>query len=294
MMLCVLLPAGVTLVTSLWKAVYYDVEPIWNLENYRTVLTDPLYNETLIHTIVVAGIVGLLAAALSIPLAWTIVFKMRRHRLLALGVVVMSLWIGYLLRIYGWRLFFGSEGVVNGALEGLGLIDEPIRPLLFTDFTVVVGLVHLALPFAFIPIYLAFERLPRELLEAGSDLGANRRRAAMFVVLPIVGNSIVAGITFGFIISFGDYFAPPFLGAPGSSLIGNIAQAQFGSALNRPLGSAIGVVMVVVIALVLILPQLAVRQAGKLARRRRERERDAALRDIELAAGQAPSGRALA
>jgi spermidine/putrescine transport system permease protein len=201
----------------------------------------------------------------------------------------MSLWIGYLLRIYGWRLFFGSEGVVNGALQQLGITDEPIRALLFTDFTVVVGLVHLALPFAFIPIYLAFERLPREVLEAGSDLGANRRRTAIYVVLPIVGNSIVAGVTFAFIISFGDYFAAPFLGAPSSSLIGNIATAQFGAALNRPLGSAIAVIMIVVMALVLILPQLALRLGARLSRRRRERERDAALRDVTAAAGKVPS-----
>lgn len=290
MALCVLLPAGITLLTSFWSTVYYDVEPLWNIDNYLTVLTDPLYNETLLRTVVMASIVGIATAALSIPLAWTIVFKMRKHRLFALGVVVMSLWIGYLLRVYGWRLFFGSEGVVNGALERLGIIDEPIRALLFTDFTVVVGLVHLALPFAFIPIYLAFERLPREVLEAGSDLGANRRRAAAFVVAPIVGNAVLAGASFGFIISFGDYFAAPFLGAPSSSLIGNIATAQFGSALNRPLGSAIGVIMVVVIALVLIVPQLLLGAASRVSRRRRERERDAALGAIGLTAPRvAPS-----
>ena len=277
MTLCVLVPAGITVLTSFWSTAYYKVVHDWNLDNYKTVLTDPLYYDTLVRTIVIAAIVGVVAAALSVPLAWTIVFKMRRRRLLALGVVVMSLWIGYLLRIYGWRLFFGSHGVVNGALESLGLIDKPIDALLFTDFTVVVGLVHLAIPFAFVPIYLAFERLPRETLEAASDLGANRMRTNLFVVAPIVGDAVLAGFSFGFIISFGDYFAPTFLGGPSSALIGNIASAQFGAALNRPLGSAIGVTMVVIIMLVLALPQVVLRIGRSVARRRAEEEREAAL-----------------
>lgn len=290
LLICVVVPAGLTVLTSFWSVVSYRVAAVWQLGNYEKIFSDPLYSDTLVRTVLIAATVGIITACASVPLAWTIVFRMRRRRLLALGVVVMSLWIGYLLRLYGWRLFFGSHGFVNGVLQSLGLIDHPIDALIFNDFSVIVGLVHLALPFAFIPIYLAFERLPPTLLEASQDLGANRRRTAMSVVWPIVGDSIVAGATFGFIISFGDYFAPTFLGAPSSALIGNIASAQFGAAINWPLGSALGVVMVVVILLVLAVPRLLEGAFTNVARRRSLRERERALADAYVVNPQAQSG----
>jgi spermidine/putrescine transport system permease protein len=253
----VVTPTVITVLTSFWSVVFYRVAHVWQVGNYTVLFTNPLYYRTLLRTLVMAGTAGAIAATLSLPLAWVIAFKVRRHRTLLLGLVVMSLWIGYLLRIYGWRLLFGDQGVVNSLLQSIGLIQRPLHFLLFSNFAVIVALVHLSLPFAFVPIYLALERLPRELLEASADLGANRRRSTTYVVLPIIGYNIWAGTTFAFIISFGDYFAPLFVGAPNSSLIGNIAAAEFGPAINRPLGSAIGVLMVVVCLLALMIPRVA-------------------------------------
>jgi spermidine/putrescine transport system permease protein len=180
---------------------------------------------------------------------------------------VIALWMGYLLRAYGWRLVFGEEGVINVTLEKLGLVHHPLNFLLFNDFAVIVVLVHLSLPFAFMPIYLALERLPRDLLDASSDLGANRTRTAVNVVAPIIGNSVWAGATFAFIISFGDYFAPQLVGGPGSTMIGNIAASQFGAAVNWPFGDAIGVVMVLIVFLALVIPVLVWRLVPMLWRR---------------------------
>lgn len=253
-LLLVVVPGAIAVVTSFWGVENYRVARKWQLGNYEQIFSNEIYYRTLIRTFVLASITGVVAAAMSVPLAWTIVHKVKRYRLALLGLVVMALWMGYLLRVYGWRLFFGAEGVINTALTRVGLIDEPLTFLIFSDFAVVVALIHLALPFAFIPIYLAVERLPRNLLDAASDLGANRTRAAVFVVLPIIGSSIWAGATFAFIVSFGDYFTPIFLGAPNSAFIGNIAVNQFGAAINWPLGAAIGVVMVCVVLGALAVP----------------------------------------
>jgi spermidine/putrescine transport system permease protein len=266
MALFVLVPAVITVITSFWGVVNYRVAHVWQVDNYTRLIQDPLYYTTLARSLEKAAITGVIAAALSIPLAWTIVFRIRRRRLFALGIVVMALWMGYLLRAYGWRLVFGADGVVNTILQSLGLTHHPLSFLLFNDFAVIVVLVHLSLPFAFVPIYLAFERLPRALLDASSDLGATRARTATHVVLPIVGNSIWAGATFAFIISFGDYFAPQLVGAPSSAMIGNIATSQFGAAVNWPFGDAIGVAMVAVVFFALVVPFLLYRAFSMLRR----------------------------
>ena len=202
----VVVPAAITVITSFWSIVNYRVAHVWTLHNYGQIFHNSLYYDTLLHTVEKAAITGVVAATLSLPLAWTIVFHIRRRRLFALGLVVIAMWMGYLLRAYGWRLVFGDQGVINVTLEKVGLTDHPLSFLLFNDFAVIVVLVHLSLPFAFIPIYLALERLPPDLLDAASDLGANRRRSLLYVVRPIVGNSVWAGATFAFIVSFGDLF----------------------------------------------------------------------------------------
>ena len=255
----VIAPLGMTMITSFWRIVNYRLSVDWNTDNYADFFNNSLYYDTLLRTLAVAAIAGVIAAVMSIPLAWVIVFKIRRGRVAVLGLVVMAMWIGYLLRIYGWRLVFGAEGVVNTALGKLGLVDQPVGFLLFSDFALVVALVHLSLPFAFIPIYLALERLPPDYLDAASDLGANRRRSFLLVALPIVGNAIWAGATFAFVISFGDYFSAILVGAPDSALIGNLAASQFGTTVNWAFGAAIGVLLVIVVFAALALPPLMLR-----------------------------------
>jgi spermidine/putrescine transport system permease protein len=121
---------------------------------------------------------------------------------------------------------------------------------------VVIALTHLATPFALMPIYATFEQVPKALHEAAADLGAGPFRTAWLVTLPLTLHGIVAGAAFAFILAFGDFLAPLLVGGPDGIMISNVAASQFGSAFQWPLGSAIAVIMFLVVVVVLLLPTL--------------------------------------
>jgi spermidine/putrescine transport system permease protein len=172
------------------------------------------------------------------------------------GTVVIALWMGYLLRIFGWRIALGRAGVINTVLMEIGVIDHPFSFLVFSRFAVILAQTHLAMPFAFIPIYSAMERLSPATMQAASDLYASRARSLLHVELPLISAGLITGAMFAFVLAFGDYFAPALVGAPSNVTIGTIAADQFGQAFNWPLGAAIGVVMTVTVLVAIGLPDL--------------------------------------
>jgi spermidine/putrescine transport system permease protein len=154
--------------------------------------------------------------------------------------------------------------VLNGILMGLGIVHHPVNAFLFNNFSVILALTHLCTPFALVPIFAVMEQIPRALHSAAGDLYAPRARTFWHVTLPLAAHGILAGASFAFILSFGDYYAPALIGGPGDSLIGNIASSEFGASFQWPLGAALGLVMFGVVMLVLAIPVL----AGMLLRRR--------------------------
>jgi len=255
-LVCVVLPGLVVLAMSFWRVENYRVIPDFNLDAYTRILTRPVYLDTMRKSLGIAAVVAMLTLLLAIPLAYVIAFKVRRNRALWYGLIVMSLWVGYLLRAYAWRIILGSNGILNGFLIDIGVIREPRTFLLFSPFAVVLTLTHLCLPFALIPIFGAMEQIPRTLGEAASDLGAGPLRSFLHVTLPMAAHGILAGGSFAFILSFGDFLAPVLVGGPDGVMISNIAAGQFGAALQWPLGSAIATIMFVIVIGVLAAPSL--------------------------------------
>lgn len=252
----VVVPAVVMICMSLWDVQNYSLVKEWNIENYKTVFTDKLYTETLFRSVRIAAVVTFFSVLLATPVAYVITFKIRRRRTFWFGAVIVALWVGYLLRIYAWRIFLGQDGVLNGILMWLGISDEPVMAFLFNDFAIVLALVHLCTPFALVPIYAVMQQVPDSLHDAAFDLYASRIRSFFQVTLPLCAHGIVAGGSFAFILSFGDYYAPTLIGGPGGALISNIAASQFGTSLQWPMGAAIGMVMFAVVLLVLAIPFL--------------------------------------
>ena len=264
----ILVPSGLVIVMSFWSVDDMTLIPEFTFSNYERIFTRFVYYATLLKSMKVAGIVTGCSLALAVPLAWLISFRIKNYKTAWFSLVVISLWVGYLLRAYSWRIILGQSGILNGLLISLGIVDEPVEAFLFNEMAVVIALTHLATPFALIPIYTVFEQVRRELHEAAADLYAGPVRTALFVTLPITVHGIIAGAAFAFILSFGDFLAPILVGGPSNMMIANVAASQFGAAFQWPLGSAIAVVMFLTVILVLALPHVCVRFFQRRAKRR--------------------------
>jgi spermidine/putrescine transport system permease protein len=254
--LFIVVPTVTVVLMSLWQIENYHLVHHWTVSSYSAFFNTSIYFDPLFFTLENAAVVAFICVVLSLVVAHFIHFRVKRHKMFFFGTVVIALWMGYLLRIFGWRIALGRDGVINSVLIEIGVIQHPFSFLIFSRFAVILAQTHLAMPFAFIPIYAAMERLPRSTMEAASDLYANRTRSLLHVELPLISPGLITGATFAFVLAFGDYFAPALVGAPSNVTIGTVAADQFGEAFNWPLGAAIGVVMTVTVLIVIVLPDL--------------------------------------
>jgi spermidine/putrescine transport system permease protein len=245
-----LLPYALMFAHSFWAVREGVVVHQWNLHNYRTLFENPLYLQVLFRTMRIAASVTLCSLLLGYPLAYYLAFHAGARKDLLYQLVIVPLWVSYLVRGYAWKTILGSEGVLNGFLQYLHLTKEPLAFLLYSPFAVVLMLTHIYTPFVFLPIYAALEHIPRPLLEASQDLGAGRAQTFFRVILPLSIPGLLAGATFAFVLSLGDFLAPLLVGGPSGTMIANVVQTLFGAAFDWPLGAAISVgILVITISL---------------------------------------------
>jgi putative spermidine/putrescine transport system permease protein len=244
-------------VTSLWgqNAFTGEVERVWTLDNFRTLLTEDVYRTITLRTVGVAALVTVVDAVLSIPVALFMakVASPRWQRVLLIAVLT-PLWASYLVKAYAWRGMLSEGGLVEWALAPFGL-GSPGYGLPATVLT----LAYLWLPYMVLPIYAGLERLPSSLLEASADLGAPAWQTVRRVVLPMVFPALVAGSVFTFSLSLGDYIAVRIVGGA-SQLLGNVVYDNVGVANNLPFAAAMATVPVVIMLVYLA----AVRRTGAL------------------------------
>jgi len=227
----------------------------WNLSNYRQLLTVPVYFETLLRSMWIAARVMLFALLLGYPLAYFLSFHAGARKDLFYQLVIIPLWVSYLVRAYAWKTILGSDGVLNTLLQYLHLSKHPVEFLLYSPFAVVLTLTHIYTPFAFLPIYASLEHIPRNLVEASHDLGASPLQTFWRVILPLSIPGVLAGATFAFVLSLGDFLAPLLLGGPSGIMISNIVVSLFGAAYNWPLGAAISLCMLALVVSLLFLSE---------------------------------------
>ena len=262
--LFLLLPYALMLAHSFWVVRNGFIVHQWNLQNYRTLATNPVYVQVLLRSMRIAASVTLCSLLLGYPLAYYLSFHAGARREILYQLVIVPLWVSYLVRGYAWKTILGSDGVLNGFLQYLHLAKEPVGFLLYSPFAVVLMLTHIYTPFVFLPIYASLEHIPRPLLEASQDLGATPRATFFRVILPLSVPGLLAGATFAFVLSLGDFLAPLLVGGPSSTMIANIVQSLFGSAYDWPLGAAISVcILALIISLLVFSERLEKRWAFK-------------------------------
>jgi spermidine/putrescine transport system permease protein len=251
--LFLLLPYALMFAHSFWTIRDGLVVHHWNLDNYATLFSKPIYIDVLLRTMRIAASVTLCSLLLGYPLAYYLSFHSGARKELLYQLVIVPLWVSYLVRGYAWKTILGSEGVLNGFLQYLHLTHEPIASLLYSPFAVVLMLTHIYTPFVFLPIYAALEHIPRPLVEASHDLGAGSAQTFLRVILPLSLPGLLAGATFAFVLSLGDFLAPLLVGGPSGTMIANVVQSLFGAAFDWPLGAAISVFILLITLTLLFL-----------------------------------------
>jgi len=262
--LFLLLPYALMFAHSFWAVRDGLLVHQWNLDNYKTLFAKPVYLEVLLRTMRIAASVTFCSLLLGYPLAYYLSFHSGARKELLYQLVIVPLWVSYLVRGYAWKTTLGSEGVLNGFLQYLHLTHEPVSFLLYSPFAVVLMLTHIYTPFVFLPIYAALEHIPRPLVEASQDLGASSARTFLRVILPLSLPGLIAGATFAFVLSLGDFLAPLLVGGASGTMIANVVQSLFGAAYDWPLGAAISVcILFVVISLLFLTERLEKRWSFK-------------------------------
>jgi spermidine/putrescine transport system permease protein len=262
--LFLLLPYALMFAHSFWAVHDGVLIHEWNLHNYVILFSKPVYLEVLLRTMRIAASVTLCSLLLGYPLAYYLSFHASARKELLYLLVIVPLWVSYLVRGYAWKTILGSEGVLNGFLQYLHLTHEPVAFLLYSPFAVVLVLTHIYTPFVFLPIYAALEHIPRPLVEASQDLGASSAQTFLRVILPLSIPGLLAGATFAFVLSLGDFLAPLLVGGASGTMIANVVQSLFGAAYDWPLGAAISVcILLIIVSLLFFTEKLEKRWAFK-------------------------------
>ena len=251
-----LVPYALLLCYSFWAvSPSQTIVDSWTLDNYRELLRVNVYLQTLFRSMWIAARVMIFSLLLGYPLAYYLSFYAGARKDLFYQLVIIPLWVSYLVRAYAWKTILGSDGVLNTLLQYVHLTKHPLEFLLYSPFAVVLTLTHIYTPFAVLPIYASLEHIPRNLVEASHDLGASPLQTFWRVVFPLSIPGVLAGATFAFVLSLGDFLAPLLLGGPSGIMISNVVVSLFGAAYNWPLGAAISLCMLLLVLVLLLLSE---------------------------------------
>jgi putrescine transport system permease protein len=229
--------------TPLWeRGADGSLTIIASFDNFRFLLRDALYANAYLSSIRIALVSTIFALLIGYPMAYFIARAPEPRRSILLLMVILPFWTSFLLRVYAWMGFLRSNGVINNALMGMGLIDQPIQ-MMQTEFAVYIGIVYTYLPFMILPLYANLTKLDGALLEAAADLGASPMVTFFTVTLPLSLPGIVAGSMLVFIPAIGEYVIPALLGGPDTLMIGRVLWDEFFSSRDWPVASAVAIVM---------------------------------------------------
>lgn len=243
-----IIPIVVLLCMSTWTSTMFGIERTWDLKNYVTIVSDSVYATILLRTARIAVVATLLSLLFSYPLAMFLVSLKGRTRSLFLLLMFLPFWSSYVVRSFTWLPVLGRAGLINQALMSLGIINEPIEWLVFNEGAVYVGLVYVYTLFMVLPIFLSLDRIDPQVLEAARDLGGKPYQVFMKVIWPLSLPGVWSGCVMVFLISVGAYVTPQLLGGTQGTMIGNVIATQFLNTNNWPLGSALSIVLIVMVA----------------------------------------------
>lgn len=249
-----LLPLLVLVVYSFWPTVDGQIVHEWTFSNYSKIFeSGGTYVPTLIDTFKFVGLSSLITVILAFPFAYFVAIKVKpSRRIFWLMAAVVPFWTSYLIRVFAWKNMFGDTGVINTAIEKIGLAADPVQFFGFSRPAIVITFVYLLFPLAFLTSYISLERLDIRLLDAASDLGAKPWRRLTSIIIPFAKSGLIAGFIVCFITMVGDYVTPSLIGGTEGIFFSNLIVNQFGGSLQWGFGAALGLILLVSIMLLLV------------------------------------------
>jgi putative spermidine/putrescine transport system permease protein len=217
--------------------------PLWSLQHYRETFEPPFWT-LVIRTFVISAEVTGFCVLLGYPLAYAMLTASARWRRIIVLAVMLPLWTSTLVRCLAWMIILGQAGVVNQLLQGAGLIEQPLE-LLYTRFAVLIGFVHVMLPFFVFPLYGVLTRLDLQLVDAARSMGASRPRAFLSVFLPLSLPGVASGTILIFILCLGYLVTPALLGGLSDTTYVMMIAREVTVALNWNLAAAMSLVLLV-------------------------------------------------
>jgi putative spermidine/putrescine transport system permease protein len=248
-----ILPFGVMAVLSVLSGnPVSNPDVVFTGRHYERLFESDLYFDALVATLRIGAITTLIALAIGYPLAhWMARMRSRLGHALLLMAVVAPLLTGVVVRTFAWMTLLGDRGVINTTLGWLALIERPV-PLMYNEFGVIIGLVHIYVPFMVLTLVGVIGRIDRALEEAARGLGASRTRTFLEVTLPLSLPGIVAGSLLVFALAISAYVTPVLLGGSSVLTVPILIYQQVSASFNLGFAGALGAVLLAV-ALVLVL-----------------------------------------
>ena len=208
----------------------------FTLENYHSLL-NPIYFIIIARSFFLAFVTASLCLLCAYPIAYFIVFKMKRFKNSMLFFLILPFWISLLIQVYAWFFVLEKYGIINRLLIFMGVINEPL-PLLNTPFAIYLVMIYCYLPFMILPLYTILEKMDRRLIEASLDLGANQEQTFTRVTLPLSLSGIQTGFFLVFVPSFGEFVIPGLMGGGKQYYVGSLILHYFLIARQPFLGAA--------------------------------------------------------
>lgn len=228
----------------------FDVTFDWNLDNYRAI-RDPLYLNTLVRSVLLSVGATFSCLLIGFPVAYFISRQPGRWQHGLLALIIIPFWASSIVRTYAMVNLLSGYGPLDQILVALRLVSGSLS-VLYTPQAIGIGIVYTYLPLMVLPIYVALERIDPQLLTAASDLGSNSWRVFRRVTFPLAIPGVAVGCVIVGIPAMGEYVIPEILGGGKTLMLGNVISEQFIGAGNIPFGSAIAVVLMLVMGLVLL------------------------------------------
>lgn len=251
--LLVVIPMAFILVYSFYENIDLAVDKVaFQFGNWQEVITDGYYHTAIWKTLRLSLIVTVLAAVLGYIPAYFIAMTKFRDKWLLLLLLILPFWVSFIIRTLSWIHIFGNQGALNGLLQFIGLTDAPLS-LMYNEFTVIVGFIHVFLPYMILNIYVSLEGIDENLEPAARTLGATPFQAFREVTLPLSMPGLGAGCLLVFVLTGGSYVTPLILGGPDDFLFGNLIYDAVVTELNWPMGATLSFTLLLLLGLVVVI-----------------------------------------
>ena len=237
LLLTVVIPVGMLLSQS------FSGADGFTLENYLRILNEPVYLRIVWRTVRISALVALCSLILAYPLAYLMSKARGWLAILLIAAVLVPLWTSVLVRSYAWIALLQRNGIINSALERLGLISEPLT-MLYTEGAVLVAMTQVMLPFMVLPIFGTLRGIDPALVPAARSLGATAGTAFRQITLPLSLPGVTSGSVLTFVLSLGFFITPALVGGRNSQMVSTLISEQVNRALNFPFAGALSAVLI--------------------------------------------------